>query len=225
MLKKGSLVDVEIVDSAFGGKGIAKIPTNEGDFILFIPNTITGQKVKARITRKKKSHAECKLIEVLTPSPDEIEVEFQPISGAPYIKLPINIQKENKLKQALELYKRIGGVANIDSLFDQYIESPKIFHYRNKMEYSFSAIGHNLETDEEYDGFAFGFKRRGTWWKVENLDKDSCLFDSEFENKLKEIRQFCEDSGLSAWHPPKKEGFFRYLVVRKSYLTNQLLIK
>ncbi|MBL4594195.1 MAG: 23S rRNA (uracil(1939)-C(5))-methyltransferase RlmD, partial [Flavobacteriales bacterium] len=38
-------------------------------------------------------------------------------------------------------------------------------------------------------------------------------------------RQFCENSGLPAWHPPKKEGFFRYLVVRKSYLTNQFLIK
>ena len=93
------------------------------------------------------------------------------------------------------------------------------------MEYSFSAIGYDVEKGEEFDGFALGFKKRGTWWIVENLEKDSGLFDAEFENKLKEIRHFCEATHLPAWHPPKKIGFFRYLVVRKSYLTNQFLIK
>jgi len=225
VLKKGQIIEVEIVDIASGGKGIAKIPTEHGDFILFIPNTIKGQIVNARIVKKKKSHAECKLADIIKRSPDEVEVPYQPISGAPYANLPIKFQKEQKQNQAIENYKRIGNVDNIDDVFDEYIESPNLWHYRNKMEYSFSAIGHNLETNEEYDGFAMGFKRRGTWWKVENLDKDSGLFDAEFENKLKEIRQFCEGTGLPAWHPPKKEGFFRYLVVRKSYLTDQFLIK
>jgi 23S rRNA (uracil-5-)-methyltransferase RumA len=225
VLKKGQIVEVEIVDVASGGKGIAKIPTEQGDFILFVPNTIKGQVVNARIVKKRKSHAECKLADIIKLSPDEVPVPYQPISGAPYANLPIALQKEQKQQQAIENYKRIGKVDNIEEVFDEYIESPNVWHYRNKMEYSFSAIGHNLETNEEYDGFAMGFKRRGTWWKVENLDKDSGLFDADFENKLKEIRQFCIDSGLPAWHPPKKEGFFRYLVVRKSYLTNQFLIK
>jgi len=223
--KKNKVVELTIVDSAYGGKGIAKHSTEKGDYILFVPNTIKGQTVKARVVKRKNTYAECKLVEVITPSKDEVEIPYQPISGAPFAKLPIEIQKEQKLTQTLEQYKRIGKVENIDTLFDEYIESPEIWHYRNKMEYSFSAIGHDINKDEEYDGFAFGFKRRGTWWKVENLDKDSGLFDAEFENKLKEIRLFCEESGLPAWHPPKKEGFFRYLVVRKSYLTNQLLIK
>lgn len=225
VLKRGQIVEVDIVDIASGGKGVAKIPTEKGDFILFVPNTIKGQTVKAKIVKKRKSHAECKLSEIVTPSPDEISVPYQPISGAPFACLPIEKQKELKQTQALENYKRIGKLENIEAYFDEYIESPDVWHYRNKMEYSFSAIGHNLETNEEYDGFALGFKRRGTWWKVENLDKDCGLFDAEFENKLKDIRQFCEASGLPAWHPPKKEGFFRYLVVRKSYYTNQFLIK
>jgi len=225
ILKRGQIIEVEILDIATGGKGVAKIPTDKGDFILFVPNTIKGQIVKAKIVKKRKSHAECKLSEIVKPSPLEVEVPYQPISGAPFACLPIELQKELKQTQALENYKRIGNVENMDAIFDEYVQSPNTWHYRNKMEYSFSAIGHNLETDEEYDGFALGFKRRGTWWKVENLDKDSGLFDAEFENKLKDIRKFCEDSGLPAWHPPKKEGFFRYLVVRKSYLTDQFLIK
>ena len=93
------------------------------------------------------------------------------------------------------------------------------------MEYSFSCIEHDLQTNEELDdAFALGFKRRGTWWKVESLNKASGLFDQDWENKLKEIRIYLQRSGLPAWHPPKKVGFFRHIVVRKSFLNNQLLI-
>jgi len=224
-LKRGEIIEVDIIDVAFGGNGIAKIATEQGDFVVFVPNTFTGQKVKARITNKRKKHAECKLVEVLQKSSLEIEIDFQPISGAPYINLPIEIQKEFKYNSCINIYKRIGKCEHIEQVFDEYIQSPEFYHYRNKMEYSFSAIGYNLETKEEFDGFALGFKKRGTWWIVENLEKDSGMFDAEFENKLKDIRSFCENSGLPAWHPPKKEGFFRYLVVRKSYKTHQFLIK
>jgi 23S rRNA (uracil-5-)-methyltransferase RumA len=224
-IKKGNVLELTIVDSAFGGKGIAKIPTEKGDYILFVPNTIKGQTVSARVVKRKSSYAECKLVSVLTPSENEVEIPYQAISGAPFAKLPIEIQATQKKSQAIELYKRIGKIENIESLFDEYIESPDAWHYRNKMEYSFSAIGYDVEKQDEFDGFALGFKKRGTWWIVENLEKDCGLFDDEFENKLKDIRKFCEASNLPAWHPPKKQGFFRYLVVRKSYLTNQFLIK
>jgi 23S rRNA (uracil-5-)-methyltransferase RumA len=93
------------------------------------------------------------------------------------------------------------------------------------MEYSFSSIEHDLETNEEKDfAFALGFKRRGTWWKVESLNKESGLFDSEFETKLYEIRNYLQETNLAAWHPPQKTGFFRHIVVRKSFFQDQLLI-
>ncbi|MCB0409141.1 MAG: 23S rRNA (uracil(1939)-C(5))-methyltransferase RlmD [Flavobacteriales bacterium] len=224
-IKRGNIIEVKITDVAFGGKGIAKIATEQGDFVVFVPNTFTGQQVSARVVKKRKKHAECKLVEILEKSDLEKNAPYQPISGAPYVNLPIEIQKEFKYNSCINIYKRIAKVANIEELFDEYIESPEVWHYRNKMEYSFSAIGYDLEKKEEFDGFALGFKKRGTWWIVENLEKDSGIFDKEFEDKLKEIRIFCINSGLPAWHPPKKIGFFRYLVVRKSYKTNQLLIK
>ncbi len=225
MIKRGQVIDVEIVDAAFGGNGIAKIPTEKGDYILFVPNTIIGQLVRARVVKRKNNYAECKLDMVLKKSHLEVELPYQPISGAPFATLPIEIQKSSKQQQVLEVFKRIGKINNIEMLFDEYIASPEVWHYRNKMEYSFSAIGFDVEKQEEFDGFALGFKKRGTWWIVENLEKDSGIFDAAFENNLKEIRVFCQNSGLPAWHPPKKVGFFRYLVVRKSYLTNKFLIK
>ena len=224
-LKRGETIEVEITDVAFGGNGIAKLETEQGNLVVFVPNTYTGQRVKARITNKRKKHAECKLVEIINKSPLEHDVPYQAISGAPYITLPVEVQKEFKYNSCINIYKRIGRVEIIEQVFDEYIESPEFYHYRNKMEYSFSAIGYDLEKKEEFDGFALGFKKRGTWWIVENLEKDSGMFDAEFEDKLKLIRDFCIKTGLPAWHPPKKEGFFRFLIVRKSYQNNQLLIK
>lgn len=223
-LKKGEDIEVEIHDLAFGGKGISRIETEEGKFVVFVINTIPGQVVKARVLKKRKKHAECRLIEVLKHSELEQEVPYQKISGAPYISLPIEHQVNFKKAASLDLFRKIGDIQNPIDYFDKYVSLPSAYHYRNKMEYSFSVIRHDMETLEEVDDFALGFKHTGTWWKVENLDKDSGLFDADWENKLHLLRQWFEASNLPAWHPPKKTGFYRHIVVRKSFHDNQLLI-
>ena len=228
-MKRGDIIEVTITDYAFGGKGIAKVLTNINNeevlYPIFVDNTFPGQTVKARIAKKRKKYAECKLIEVIERSPQEIEMPYQPISGAPYITLPIELQQQYKKSSTIDIYRKLGNFKNSEDLFDEFISSPNSFDYRNKMEYSFSTIRKELSTGEELDDqFALGFKTRGTWWKVENLDKEDGLFDADFERQLKEIRLFLEKTELPAWHPPKKEGFFRHLVVRKSFDLNKLLI-
>ena len=148
---------------------------------------------------------------------------YQEIPGAPYLKLPIEKQHEYKKQSTLELFRRIGKVEKVEALFDEFISSPATFHYRNKMEYAFSAIGWNHEVGKDMDEFTLGFKKRGTWWCGDDLKQDSGLFDKVVEDQLKDIKKYCQDTGLSPWHGPKQEGFFRFLVVRKSYKTNQLL--
>ena len=224
MIKKGEIIKLEIVDYAFAGKGIAKLNIKDRDYIIFVQHGIKGQIVNAKITKKKPKYAEGNITKIIQHSPLEKTTKFQPISGAPYINLPIEEQKKMKIQITKEVFNKIGKIKSTDSLFDQWISSPFNYHYRNKMEYSFSSIGYNSNTDEVIDNtFALGFKKKGTWWIVENLNKDSGLFDQKLESKLFEIRNYLEKTGLPAWHPPKKEGFFRHLVVRKSFSNNQLL--
>ncbi len=222
-VKRGEIIEILIEDYAFGGKGIGRIRNEHGEFVVFVPNTLPGQLVKARVTKSQKKYAECKLMDVLKASEDEIPSSYQEVPGAPYIQLPIEKQHEYKYTSTMSLFKKIGKIENIEDYFDEFVSSPNVFHYRNKMEYSFSAIGYDREQKTDVDEFTLGFKRRGVWWMGENLDKDSGLFDAEFENSLKKIRTYCEATGLTPWHGPKKEGFFRYFVVRKSYKTNELL--
>ncbi|MFP4846293.1 23S rRNA (uracil(1939)-C(5))-methyltransferase RlmD [Winogradskyella sp. PE311] len=222
-VKRGEVIELLIEDYAYGGKGIGRIRNEHGEFVVFVPNTLPGQLVKAQVKKSSKKYAEAKLYDVLKPSEDEIEMPFQDIPGAPYIQLPIEKQHDYKKQSTLELFKRIGKVSDIETKFDEFVTSPNTFHYRNKMEYGFSAIGYNRALKTDVDEFTLGFKRRGTWWCGDNLNRDSGLFDAEFENQLKDIKTYCEATGLSPWHAPKREGFFRYFVVRKSYKTNKLL--
>jgi 23S rRNA (uracil-5-)-methyltransferase RumA len=225
MFHRGEIVELDIDSYAFGGRGIARVPTSDGQYVVFVDNAFPGQRVRAKIDTKRKRHAEAKLIDIIKRSPLEVVENFQEISGGPYVFVPVEVQEEVKKSSTLEVFSRISGVRDLDGRFDVFISSPDHYFYRNKMEYGFSSIEHDPQSGEEKDdAFALGFKRRGTWWKVENLNAPSGLFDVEWEQSLKEVRSFLHQTGLPAWHPPKKTGFFRYLVVRKSFYQDQLLI-
>ena len=231
-MKRGTvLTGLHISDIAYGGMGIAKIAlegkevtsTKGGDFVVFVPNTIPGQEVVARIVKMKKRFAEAKLIRVEKRSPDEQELPYQRIPGAPFAAWPIEAQQTHKKRSTIEMFKRVAEMPEVESIFDEFIASPTTWGYRNKMEYSFSTLLSELETGFETEGFALGFKRRGQWWAVENLNAASGLFDEVLEANLHRIRAFCEASGLPAWNPAKSSGFFRFLVVRKSFVADELL--
>ena len=223
-VKKGTpLENVVIEEMAFGGEGVAKMPTEQGDYVLFVKNSLPGQVVTAKVIKKKRRFAKCKLVKVTQPAAEEVDIPYQPIPGAPFARLPIAQQEQYKEQSTLEMFKRLSGLENIRERYQGYISSPSVWHYRNKMEYSFSTLVSELHTGEENEGFALGFKRRGQWWAVEQLNDDSGLFDKDLEGAMAKIRAFCEESGLPAWNPAKSQGFFRFLVVRKSYIHDELL--
>lgn len=224
LFRKNQVLTLDIQDIAFGGKGIARQETEQGPFVIFVQNALPGQRVNARVVKCKSKYAECKLEDVIERSPSEQPIPYQEIPGAPYAHLPIADQHIMKEQTSLELYRKIGNVEHIDQVYQGLVGSPENWHYRNKMEYSFSAIVHNPETGEKEDRFGLGFKRRGTWWAVEDLNRDSGLFDADVENAMPQLRAWFASTGLPAWHPPRREGFFRFLVVRKSIATKRLLI-
>ena len=104
------MLELDILDVAFGGKGIAKVPTDDGDFTVFVPNAIAGQSVRARVSLCKRRHAEARITAVLRRAPEETEVPYQAIPGAPYITLPLAEQRAFKERVTLDVYQRIGEV-------------------------------------------------------------------------------------------------------------------
>lgn len=224
LFHRNQTVELEIEDMAFEAKGISKIPTENGLYVVFVPMALPGQKVKARMIKVKARYAEAKLLEVLERSPQEIESPYCDIPGAPFLHLPLDLQRDFKKNSSIELFRRIGKVEASEKLFDEFISSPRDFHYRNKMEYSFSAVYAPAGSHDLVDGFALGFKKRGQWLAVEPLEGDSGLFDAQFENFLPQLAQYFIDQGHSAWHSRKHTGFCRLLTVKKSYRDDQVLV-
>ena len=222
--KRFDIAELRIVDMAFEGKGIARIATEKGDYIVFVPNTIPGQLVEAKIVKSKARFAEAKLLKVKELSDKEVSSPYHPIPGAPYITLPVAEQHSYKLRTSMELFRRIGKLEQVEDLFDELISSPNAFHYRNKMEYSFSAVAYDTSKDEILDGFSLGFKKRGQWLVGVNLEGDSGMFDSELENAIPRIRSWFIQNHHTAWHPRERKGFCRFLTARKSLSRDQLLI-
>ena len=222
--KKGDNLEVIIDAMAFGGKGIVWTYIEEDRIPIFIENVIEGQRRIIQITKIDRRHIEARDIALVEHSSKEVEIPFQSIPGAPYATLPYQEQQNFKQAEVVSLLKKMGKLAAPEEIFDEYISSPSLWHYRNKMEYSFSVIRWDHEKKETVDDFALGFKKKGTWWIVEPLQNDSGLLDADLESQMNKVQQWCIESGLPAWHPPQRHGFFRYLVVRKSYVNDELLL-
>ncbi len=232
-MKKEDILKLEIVDLAFGGKGIAKIQISDGkekkDFVIFVDGALIGQTVEARVTKKKRRYAEAKLIKVLKKSDLEIEIDYSLTAGAPWATLSIELQQEYKQKQVFDLFQKFADIDLSKGIFDEYIESPSIWNYRNKMEFSFGPTeeGFALENEKKvwsHTGFGLGSKKRGQFWLVENLEKPSGIFDKDFEALLPEIRTWAQSTKLSVYNTRTQTGFFRHLVVRKSIEFGEFLV-
>ena len=50
---KGQVLRLTIEDMAFGGKGIARVETEKGPFVVFVQNAFPGQTVDAQIAKCK----------------------------------------------------------------------------------------------------------------------------------------------------------------------------
>ena len=123
-------VDLQIVDVAFGGKGVAR---DEGKAV-FVPFTIDGERITANITREKKQFAEGELGELLEPSPERTTPEcpyFGRCGGCSYQHIRYPHQLELKARQVEQAMKRIGRLT--DPPMRPMVPSPLPYQYRNRI--------------------------------------------------------------------------------------------
>ena len=225
-LKKGSKVDLYIEDTAFKGKGIAKVD----GLAVFVPGTAPGDTVKAMITKKKKSFREARVLEILEPSPDRIEPKCSHANtcgGCTWQHLPYAKQIEQKEQHVRDHIERI---AKLDpSIVQPIIGCDNDFYYRNKMEYSFGTkrwlSREEINRDEYVDdsGFALGMHAPGRFDKILNLNECHLQDPRSFEI-LDFVRSYCLENDIPAFDTFKKEGFMRHLVIRNSHHTDDFMV-
>ncbi len=236
-MKKGDILELNIESYAFEGKGVAKLDiedsNNEGEkkkFVVFAHGAYPGDKVKARIVKKKKSYAEAKVTEILEKAPLRIEPKckyFGVCGGCKQQDLEYDIQLKYKHEQVKDIFERIGGLSDFE--YEDIEGSEKIFHYRNKMEYSFarkrwlSPEEINQSDEIRNQQFAVGLHIPRIFDKV--LDLDECFLQSEASNKILNFtREFFKSRETSIYSCKTHEGYLRNLVIKSAHHTNDLMV-
>ena len=88
------------------------------------------------------------------------------------------------------------------------------YHYRNKLEYSFTA-GDN--------GVDLGFHRAGRWDEVIGIEE--CLLTTDLGNAVRlAVRDWAREERLDAYDQETGSGYLRHLVVREGRNTGQALV-
>ena len=222
--KRGSIHRVTIEDIVFGGKGIAKVD----DFVFFVENTIPGDVVDVKITKKKKSFAESYVVHYHSRGDGYISPQcshFDYCGGCKWQNLTYEKQLAYKKKQVIDSIERIGHITNPP--VQDTIPSPDIFAYRNKMEYSFSdnrwLTKEELGNPDIEKGFACGLHVPGAYNKI--IDINTChISDDMFNIILNEFKQFAKESGNPVYNIKSHEGVWRFLMIRRGVHKNEYMV-
>ncbi len=123
-------VELTIADIAFGGKGVAR----DHGKVVFVPYTIEGERVAARITREKKQFAEAETTAILEPAAQRVAPRcpyFGRCGGCSYQHIGYEHQLELKRRQVDQSLRRIGHFT--EPPVAAIIPSPKAYGYRNRV--------------------------------------------------------------------------------------------
>lgn len=133
-------ITLEIQDVAFGGDGVGRWENR----VVFVPGTLPGETVRARLIEEKKNFARAELVEVVTPSADR-QVSpcpyFGPCPGCRYWHVRYEAQLQMKAKQIADLLSRIGKISPIPPV--DIIPSSTPQEYRNKIKMHIEKKGEN----------------------------------------------------------------------------------
>jgi 23S rRNA (uracil1939-C5)-methyltransferase len=204
--RPGDELELTIDRLAHGGAGVARA---EG-YVVFVRGAVPGDRVRARITKSKRSFGEADVLELLQPSPERVEAPA-PHPGAPWQVLPYERQLREKEDQVRDALARLGGFEAPP--VEPIVPAVEQLRYRNKVEYSFG--------EDEEGELELGFHRPGRFDVIDDVALD--ILASERVDELRAaVKAWCREEGLTAWDRRSGLGLLRNLVVREGRRTRQL---
>ncbi len=209
--QQGRLVEMVITDLNDTGEGVGRLDGR----VVFVPDTVTGDRVLVRLVRVKSNYAQGKLHQLLEPSPDRIRprcIVADKCGGCQWQPIDYKYQLEVKHNLVVQALERIGGftfppVAPV-------LASDADLNYRNKATYPLkrSATGH----------VQAGYYQKGSHQLI-NLNQCP-IQDSRLNPLLAEIKQDIEQQGWSIYDESRHQGKLRHLSLRIGRRTGEMLL-
>src|SRR5256885_11056622 len=137
---KDQEVELDIESLAYGGNGVARL----NGYVVFVRRGLPGDRVRARVTKVKRRHAEALATEVLRPGPERVDApcaHFPACGGCRFQDLAYQAPLEQKRLQVRDALQPLAGIAEPppEPILPR---EPEIFHYRHKPRESFTSTPH-----------------------------------------------------------------------------------
>ena len=214
-MKKGQIYEGIIERVDFPNKGIVFVAEEEQ--YVTVKNGIPGQKIRFMINKFKRGNAEGRLLEVLEKSSLETREPvcsiFPACGGCMYQTMPY--EEQVKMKEG-QIRRIMDPVVKGEYVFEGVKHSPKEFHYRNKMEFSFG--------DEFKDGpLSLGLHKKGSTYDV--LTAGDCqLVHEDMDKILLCVLNYFKERNVSYYKKMQHVGYLRHLLLRRGDTTGEILV-
>ena len=224
--ERGERLEIFTNSFAFEGKAVGR---REDGYVVFIDGALANERVIAEVIKAKGSFAEAKLVSIIEPSPDRrapICPYFGICGGCALQHMNYESQLYWKKAQVKDLFERIGKIP--DPPVRDVLGAASEFHYRNKMEFSFSderwLTEEEISSDSRFDRFALGMHVRNRFDRV--IDTKVCFLPKPIVTDILDFtRAFTVRNHLGVYSPDDSPaGLTRFLVVKTSYATDEIMV-
>ena len=210
-MKQGDLIPIKIIDLNTNGEGVGRIDNQ----VVFVPNTVTGDLIQARITQVKAKYALASLQKIVVPSQHRIRprcIVADKCGGCQWQHIDEAYQREAKQQQVVQTLQRIGGFNDLE--VEPILHTGKGLNYRNKSTYPLKR--------SPTGKVQAGYYRKGSH-KIVNLNQCP-VQDNRLDPLLKEIKEDIYYQGWTIYDETTHQGQLRHLSLRMGIHTGEILL-
>lgn len=218
--RPGEHVEVDVIGFDRRGRAVGRA----GDERVVLRGGLPGERVEARVRRKRKGRLEAQRLTVLRPSPDAVEPRCAHVGSCGGCSTQ-GLAYEAQLRHKREAVRAVLREHDLDVAVEAVIGAAEPFGYRNKMDFTFGSRRwvETHEPDDVERDFALGLHVPGVFDKV--LDVETCHLQFEEGNAiLASVRALARASGAPAWDTRAHQGLWRHLVLRKAFTSGEVLV-
>ncbi|MBQ7516377.1 MAG: 23S rRNA (uracil(1939)-C(5))-methyltransferase RlmD [Schwartzia sp.] len=199
-VREGEIYELTVERLGLGGEGVAR---REG-FTVFVPGALPGERVRARIVKRKKSYATAVVEEQLTRSPDRVSPRcplYEACGGCQLQHLAYPAQLDAKRQQVADDLIHIGRLPEVPVLPTLGADDP--WNYRNKVQFPVGREGGEI---------IIGCFARGTHTII---DTENCHIQAVGNNDIvNAVRDAVKEFRVPVYDEDRHTGVLRHVVGR-----------
>ena len=212
-VRRDDELELTIDSLAFGGNGVARLD----GFVVFVRAGLPGDRVRARVTKVQRRHAEAITTEVLAAGPLRVEApcaHYPACGGCRFQDLAYEAQLAAKQAWVVDSLSRIAGIADPPVRADR----------RRRGASSATATRWSTRSAVGPRGRPSASIEPGRWDEV--LELEHCHLTTPLGNRIRNlVRDWAREERLAPYDARSGEGYLRQLVVREGRNTGQALVQ